>query len=308
MSGYLATNYIVLSGVSEVSDSSGSRLIWTGQSSSAQARQVTDVGDDGILTEGVDTFAVLGATYSGWYVAIDGRTYGIFETTVSGIHVIPYDIAVANLGHGIPIAPEISVAQSTSLHDPSLVLDHHCFLQGTLIATPNGPRPIETLGTGDLVLTATGDVIAVRGLRRQDGRGMPRPGLDGPRAPVRIRAGALGAGCPSRDLIVTADHALGLDGLLVNAGAMVNGTTIRAMPLDELPTRFDFWHVETERHCLLLAEDCPAESCADYAREATDRSRPMGASPIPEMPLPRITTPRHLPAPLQARLGIRQVA
>ena len=36
-----------------------------------------------------------------------------------------------------------------------------CFLEGTLIATPTGPRAVETLQQGDLVVTADGQMLPV---------------------------------------------------------------------------------------------------------------------------------------------------
>ena len=46
--------------------------------------------------------------------------------------------------------------------------------------------------------------------------------------PVRVSAGALGNGLPHTELVLTADHALIIDGLAINTGALVNGTTITA--------------------------------------------------------------------------------
>lgn len=40
--------------------------------------------------------------------------------------------------------------------DKPLKQDDHCFVAGTLVETVNGPRPIETIRPGDLVLTRTG--------------------------------------------------------------------------------------------------------------------------------------------------------
>ncbi|PZO72902.1 MAG: hypothetical protein DI629_20525, partial [Mesorhizobium amorphae] len=42
-----------------------------------------------------------------------------------------------------------------------------CFLPGTLIATPSGTVPVETLAIGDLVLTADGNAQPVRFLFQQ---------------------------------------------------------------------------------------------------------------------------------------------
>ncbi|WP_264580584.1 Hint domain-containing protein [Rhodoblastus acidophilus] len=44
--------------------------------------------------------------------------------------------------------------------------------------------------------------------------------------PVRIKAGALGEGVPSRDLPLSTDHAVLTDDVLVQAGARVDGGSI----------------------------------------------------------------------------------
>ena len=43
---------------------------------------------------------------------------------------------------------------------------------------------------------------------------------------------------------MTADHALLFDDILINAGTLVNGISTRFLPLEEIPARFNYWHVE----------------------------------------------------------------
>lgn len=78
-----------------------------------------------------------------------------------------------------------------------------CFAVGTLILTPEGVRPVEALKTGDLVETLHDGPQPVIWCWRgtQCLRGAPREDK-----PVLIRAGALGAGCPERDLVVSPQH------------------------------------------------------------------------------------------------------
>ncbi len=125
-----------------------------------------------------------------------------------------------------------------------------CFATGTHIATSQGDIPVERLAVGDIVHLHDGDTAPVTwiGHRRQHGG-----------AVIRLRPGALGAASPHRDLIVSADHGLYLDGVLVQAGALVNGQTILAETRDEVT----FWHVELARHAILFAEGAAAESYLD---------------------------------------------
>ena len=119
--------------------------------------------------------------------------------------------------------------------------------------------------------------------------------------PVCITAGALGDGLPKQDLRLSPDHAIEIDGVLYNAGALVNGTTIY-QERGKLPDGFTYYHIETVAHELLLAEGVPAESFVDYAgREAFDNGDEV-RGPIAEMDLPRISAARHVPAHLRERL------
>ncbi|KHQ52305.1 Hint domain-containing protein [Mameliella alba] len=184
----------------------------------------------------------------------------------------------------------------------------YCFAAGTEIATPSGSRPVESLTIGDLVLTADGRIVPVKWLGRQ----ALRTGIAARRAQmVRIRAGALGDGIPHRDLTVTADHGMILDGLVVNASAMVNGDSIDFVPLSDLPQRFTVYHVETKAHDVILANGAPAETFIDLVgRRAFDNFGEYldlygFERIIPEMPRPRISARRHLPAALRERLAPR---
>jgi hypothetical protein len=141
-----------------------------------------------------------------------------------------------------------------------------CFLAGTAIATPAGLRAVETIAAGDAVLTADGTATAVAwaGHRTLDLTGRPDADLY---RPVRIAAGAIANGIPARDLRVTPDHAVLVDGHLIPARLLVNGTTIR----QEATDIFAYYHLELPAHGLLLAEGLAAESyldCNDRARFA----------------------------------------
>ncbi len=99
-----------------------------------------------------------------------------------------------------------------------------CYARGTMIATPDGEAAVETLRAGDFVLTAEGALRTVRWIGRQT---VSKLFADPLRSyPVRVKAGALGDMAPSRDLLISPDHALLFDGVLLQAGALVNGTSI----------------------------------------------------------------------------------
>ena len=125
-----------------------------------------------------------------------------------------------------------------------------------------------------------------------------------------IAKDALGDGVPNADLIVTGDHGMVLDGLVINASALVNETSITWVQPAELSDQIVYYHVETEQHDVILANGAEAETFLDVAERAkfdnyaeyldlygVDRI-------IPEMKLPRISTARLVPAHLKTRLGL----
>ncbi len=80
-----------------------------------------------------------------------------------------------------------------------------CFTPGTLIATPEGQRPVETLQTGDQVLTRDNGIQEIRWIGN---KGMTGEELrkNTHLHPVRIAKGALGADLPERDMWLSPNH------------------------------------------------------------------------------------------------------
>ena len=142
-------------------------------------------------------------------------------------------------------------------HGGTVVTNDHtpCYCTGTLILTDRGEVPVEALSVGDQVVTASGERRAIRwiGHRRTQIARHPQPERV---RPVRILAGAIAPGVPSRDLRVSPGHAVAVDGVLVKAGRLVNGASI----LRESIASVTYWHVELDSHDLLVADGMPAES------------------------------------------------
>ena len=111
---------------------------------------------------------------------------------------------------------------------------------------------------------------------------------------------------------MTGDHALPFGDMPVNAGTPAeDGTPVRFLPLSEMPSMFNYWHVELENHEVVLANGgVPAESFIDYVGRSgfdnyDDYLALAGADRlIPEMPLPRVCAHRLVPPDLGEALGI----
>ncbi len=131
-----------------------------------------------------------------------------------------------------------------------------CFAAGTRIGTDCGDVPVEALRDGDRMPVLFGNSaapISWIGHRRIDCTSHPTPRRVWP---VRIRAGAFGEHTPTRDLFLSADHAVFVSGVLIPIKHLINGTTIAQVPVDEVT----YYHVELPRHDVLLAEGLPVES------------------------------------------------
>ncbi|MEO3471115.1 Hint domain-containing protein [Roseomonas sp. CAU 1739] len=136
-----------------------------------------------------------------------------------------------------------------------------CFASGTRIATARGEVAVEDLRVGDLVVAAHGGaplqpVVWLGHTRANVARHQDRAKV----APILIKAGALADGVPFRDLRISPDHSIFVDGHLVPAKHLVNGSSI----IQELwCPEVTYWHVELPAHGLLVSEGAVTESYFD---------------------------------------------
>jgi T5SS/PEP-CTERM-associated repeat protein len=160
-----------------------------------------------------------------------------------------------------------------------------CFCANTLIQTPSGERPVQTLAVGDLVTTfsgaarpivwiGTGKVLATRGQRTAA-------------TPVIVRQGALGDNLPVRDLRVTKGHSLYLDNVLIPVEFLVNH---RSILWDDRAQEVELYHIELETHDVLLADGAPAESYRDDGNRWLFRNANSGWGLPPQAPCAPVLT------------------
>jgi hypothetical protein len=141
-----------------------------------------------------------------------------------------------------------------------------CFVSGTLIATPSGAVPVESLRPGDLVATWDDGVQPVRWVTHT-----PRTMADLVRnpkwRPVRIPAGALGHKQPARDLYVSRQHRMLITGKkairrygcaqkLLPAKDLIGWRGIELCP----PKAVTYHHIALDPYAMLIANGTPAES------------------------------------------------
>jgi len=146
-----------------------------------------------------------------------------------------------------------------------------CFLAGTRILTRRGEVAVEDLAVGDEAMTLVGGRFARItwiGKRVLD-TALARTPADV--WPLRVRAGAFGEGMPARDLYLSPDHSVHVNGTLIPVRYLENGITVARAPMRHVA----YYHVELERHDVLVAEGMAAESYLDTGNrgdfEGTER-------------------------------------
>ncbi len=133
-----------------------------------------------------------------------------------------------------------------------------CFTPGTLIDTPDGPRPVEDLKLGDLVTTADSGAKPVLWI------GRTKVAAEGKLAPIRFETGMFGI---TRPLLVSPQHRMLIDDwrapylfgheeVLIAAHCLVNGTTVTRVEGGEV----DYIHILFRRHEIVFANGAKSES------------------------------------------------
>ena len=173
------------------------------------------------------------------YFSFNGSTvtlpFGSPDEVKSGNDVADWNATVHGDSFGSATAGVVDAVSATDLETLNVIgyslSSASCFCAGVRVATPAGEVAVETLRRGDLVTTPDGRAVPVSWVGVQT---VSRRFADPLRVlPIRVRAGALGENVPSRDLLLSPDHGLFVDGILIQAGALVNGASITretAMP------------------------------------------------------------------------------
>ncbi|MCP1246079.1 Hint domain-containing protein [Acetobacter cerevisiae] len=186
-----------------------------------------------------------------------------------------------------------------------------CFLPGTLLRTPEGEVTVEDVQIGDTLLTfENGKPVAqpVVWVGSKQAEVRPALPLDEAGWPVRVRQDALADGVPSKDLLITPEHCLYLDGQFVPVRMLVNGETIA---YDQTIRAYTYYHVETAQHAVIMADGALTESYLDtgnrrgFRQEGTVVRIPGQARCWADDAAAPLMTAREAVEPLHQRLAQR---
>ena len=163
--------------------------------------------------------------------------------------------------------------------------DLACFLPDTQIATPSGLVAVQDLKVGDLVATLRGEAMPITWIGT--GQALATRGRRTAATPIIVRKGALGRNVPALDLRITKGHALFIDDVLIPAEFLVNH---RSITWDDRAQEVTVYHIELERHDVLLANGVPAESYRDDGNRWLFRNANTGWSQPPKPPCAPVLT------------------
>ncbi len=253
-------------GIADVSDTSYDSAVLI----AADSIQSTLVAQDDYLKmvpNQTKTFDILGndlSTTSGTLTitAINGVPISVGQTvTLPSGETVTLNadgtITVVNDADNDEVSLTYTVTNSSGGSD-SAFITIACFVAGTMIATPQGLRAIETLSVDDLVLTEDEGAQPLRWIGEAT-----VPAL-GPLAPIRFAANALGQHgelclSPQHRVLMRdplAELLFGAGEVLVAAKDLVNGTTITQAEGGMVR----YFHLLFDRHQVIRAEGLAAES------------------------------------------------
>jgi len=262
----------------------GDTVTWTGGAESAEitivdnADAVFDEADsnqtlrDAVTFDGVSYSAgqVVTPTYTINFSGSDGNSYTMtsFNFSPNTNNEVPdavfWEGAIPPSGTVLTVVSEVNPTQGTARDYTTFAT---CFCRGTLIETAHGPMPVEALSRGLALPTENGTLQPIEAVLH---RHIPAnelaaaPNL----LPVRISAGALGNGLPTRDLWVSRQHRMlvsspicqrmfGGPKVLV---AAVRLTDLPGVYVDDSVTTVEYFHILMPQHEVIFAENTATES------------------------------------------------
>jgi hypothetical protein len=218
---------------------------------------------DTALTTAAAPLSVITAAAGGGTLEFSNVLSGLADVVNGTTLDVTMQIGGTETVVGFTFASASAAASATVVGNDIVV---PCFAEGTMLLTDRGEAAVQTLRAGDRAVALSGrqaPLQAIRwiGHRHVDCRSHPRPREVWP---VRVQANAFGPEMPHRELRLSPDHAVLVEGVLIPIRYLINGSTIAQQPVDEVT----YWHVELPRHDILLAEGLRCESYLDTGNSA----------------------------------------
>ncbi|GBR28376.1 hypothetical protein AA0473_1728 [Acetobacter orleanensis NRIC 0473] len=140
-----------------------------------------------------------------------------------------------------------------------------CFLTGSMIRTTDGDIAVEDIRVGDQLVTLAPENGAnvtqpVIWVGKAHARVRPELPDDEAGWPVRVLKDAISDGVPYKDMLITAEHCLFFRGSFMPVRMLVNNVSIF---YDKSITGYDYYHVETSQHAVMMADGVLTESYLD---------------------------------------------
>ncbi|MEM6889816.1 MAG: Hint domain-containing protein [Pseudomonadota bacterium] len=197
-----------------------------------------------------------------WQYVIDPAEFAALDDdeTVSDTFDVAFTVFATN--------PDFLFTRSeTFTQTITLNIEGVCFAAGTHIRCEAGDQRVETLRVGDLVFTEDSNLQPIRWIESNH-LALATVLADPSLWPVRIRRGALGPGCPKRDLFVSQQHRMMLRSAKAELMFGAHEVLVGAKALCHLPgidicmptADVEYVHLLFDHHEIVDAEGAPAES------------------------------------------------
>jgi hypothetical protein len=271
-SGTIEINTPVASSQSNVFDFQGLGLLKLDQLATFQGEVFEPGGGDviDIGTANVGTLIVTGTGNPGDTASLlledaGGGSLGTFFLKPFGTDIVQtgtFTYGAGGSNNDAQIAFGTGGSDTLMTVDTSIVA---CFMAGTRIATDQGEVAVEDLAVGDCLPTVVSEKLSPIvwiGHRTIDCSRHPKPQQVWP---VRIAAGAFGRAKPSRELWLSPDHAVYVEGALIPVKYLINGSSIAQVP----QVSVTYYHVELSQHDVVLANGLEAESFLAGSTDST---------------------------------------
>lgn len=197
---------------------------------------------------------------------------GYFLLTDASVNISKYTYTNYSMGNSSTNHWQINGTDGTS---SSLAFQNRdfvpCFLAGTEISVNGATRKVEDLAVGDridVLVNGKTEQKTVTWVGKSTSIAAPFLPLDMAGYPVRILKDALAEGVPFKDMLITPEHCLYLNGCFVPARMLVNGQSIF---YDQSFMSYDYYHVETEDHAIITADGVFTESYLDTGNRRSFR-------------------------------------